>query len=116
MDPREDDDWRMRLTLVDRKATGLFGATSIVAAITVGSMLVGNWGAGILDNRVEWVFWAGAILGAIGIALLGLATLPPGHDLTRSVRTANALVRVGLVLFLIAPVLCVVAVFTDYWI
>ena len=89
------------------KATALFGATSIVAAITVGAMLVANWGAGVLDNRVEWVFWAGAILGGVGIGLLGIATL-----LTR----AEGLVRAGMILFLIAPVLCVVAVFTDYWI
>src|SRR4051812_24328847 len=46
----------------EMKAAALFGATSIVAAITVGAMLVANWGAGRLDNRIEWVFWAGAIL------------------------------------------------------
>lgn len=91
----------------EMKATALFGATSIVAAITVGAMLVANWGAGILDNRVEWVFWAGAILGGVGIGMLGIATL---------VARAEGLVRAGLILFLVAPVLCVVAVFTDYWI
>ncbi|CAN5253360.1 hypothetical protein BH09ACT5_BH09ACT5_10270 [soil metagenome] len=111
-----DDDWITRLTIVNRTATALFASTSLVAAITVGALLVGDWGAGILDNRVEWVFWAGAILGAVGIALLGLATLPPGRDLSRTVRRSSALVRAGLALFLVAPVLCVVAVFTDYWI
>ena len=91
-----------------RRAAALFTATSLVAAITIGSMLVGDWGAGILDNRVEWVFWAGAILGGLGIGLLGLASArrtPPW-----------GLIRGGMALFLIAPILCVVAVFTDYWI
>ena len=91
----------------EMKATALFGATSIVAAITVGAMLVANWGAGRLDNRIEWVFWAGAILGGVGIGLLGIAAL---------FARAEGLVRAGMILFLIAPVLCVVAVFTDYWI
>jgi hypothetical protein len=89
------------------RATALFGFTSVVAAITVSGMLVGDWGAGVLDNRVEWVFWAGAILGGVGIGLLGLASL--------GLRTVG-LTRAGLILFMIAPVLCVVAVFTDYWI
>lgn len=111
-----DDDWRTRLSIANRSATTLFTATSLVAAITVGAMLVGDWGAGILDNRVEWIFWAGAILGAIGIGVLGIATLPPGRDLARSVRVTNGCIRAGLALFLVAPVLCVVAVFTDYWI
>ena len=111
-----DDELQTRLTVGSRTATGLFASTSLVAAITVGAMLVGDWGAGILDNRVEWVFWVGAILGAVGIGLLGLAALPPGRDVSRAVRRSTGLVRAGLVLFLIAPVLCVVAVFTDYWI
>ena len=103
-----DEDLHTRLAIVNRTASSLFAATSVVAAITVGAMLVGDWGAGILDNRVEWVFWAGAILGGVGIGLLGVA----------SVRASGgwALTRAGLALFLVAPVLCVVAVFTDYWI
>ena len=111
-----DDELQARLALGNRTAASLFASTSLVAAITVGAMLVGDWGAGILDNRVEWVFWAGAILGAVGIGLLGLAALPPGRDIRRAVSRSAALVRAGLGLFLIAPVLCVVAVFTDYWI
>jgi hypothetical protein len=91
-----------------RRAAALFAATSVVAAITVGAMMVGGWGAGRLDNDIEWVFWAGAILGAVGIGLLGVA----------SVRASGGwgLVRAGMALFLVGPVLCVVAVFTDYWI
>lgn len=93
------------------RATLLFGFTSIVAAITISGMLVGDWGAGVLDNRVEWVFWAGAILGGVGIGLLGIASVGGVDE-----APVQRLARVGLGLFLVAPVLCVVAVFTDYWI
>lgn len=88
------------------KAAVLFAATSIVAAIAVGAMLISGWHAGSLDNRVEWIFWAGAILGAAAVGCLGLA----------AVRDAARLATVGMSLFLIAPVLCVIAVFADYWI
>lgn len=88
------------------KAAILFAATSIVAAIVVAAMLISGWRAGSLDNRVEWMFWAGAVLGAAGIGCLGLA----------AVRDAARLATVGMSLFLIAPALCVIAVFADYWI
>ena len=89
------------------RATALFAATGLMVAITVAGIRVSGWRAGVLDNRVEWIFWAGAILGAAGVGLLGVASIPG-----RSER----LIGPGVVLFLIAPVLCVVAVFTDYWI
>ncbi|MDO7883091.1 hypothetical protein [Antiquaquibacter soli] len=99
----------MNVTNNSLRATLLFAATSIVAAIVVGAMLVSGWGGGILDNRVEWVYWAGAIFGAVGIGLLGAATVAPE-------RASGRLTVAGVALFLVAPVLCVVAVFTDYWI
>lgn len=108
--------------LADRKATALFAATSIVVAITVGSMMIGDWGAGSLDNRVEWVFWAGAVFGAVGVILLAFAAFPAGahtDDLDvvdRNVRGVNRLIRAGILFFLSAPILCVIAVMTDYWI
>ena len=91
------------------RATILFAATSVIAAIVVGAMLVSGWGGGILDNRIEWVYWAGAIFAAFGIGLFGIASVV-------SERRSESLTRVGMALFLAGPVLCVIAVFTDYWI
>ena len=88
------------------KATHLFTSTSIVVAIVVGAMLVSGWRAGSLDNRVEWIFWAGAILGAVGIGMFGAESAWP----------RLRLIRLGMALFLAAPVLCVLAVMADYWI
>ena len=96
----------------DRKATILFATTILIVAISVGSMLVSGWHAGSLDNRVEWIFWAGAVVGAAGVATLGAATFPA----KRTLEGTNRLIRAGLLLFLVAPVLCVFAVMADYWI
>ncbi|MDQ2699363.1 MAG: hypothetical protein M3Y46_11260 [Actinomycetota bacterium] len=101
---------QLHLDRAERKAQTLFAATALVAAIVVGAMLVSGWSGGVLRNDIEVLFWAGAILGAIGIGLLGLATLP-----TYRVGIITGLTRVGVVLFLVAPVLCVTAVFADFW-
>ena len=112
------DDARLRelLSLADRKATALFSSTSIVVAITVGAMLVSGWRAGSLEDRAEWFFWAGAIIGAVGIALFGVASIPTTAETEETLARTNRQIRVGLVLFMIAPVLCVFAVMLDYWV
>jgi hypothetical protein len=112
------DDARVRelLTQSERKATTLFSSTSIVVAITVGAMLVSGWKAGSLDNRVEWIFWAGAIIGAVGIVLFGLASLPTATETQLQLARIDRRIRIGMILFLLAPALCVFAVMADYWI
>ena len=95
----------------ERKAVHLFIGCALVAGVVVAGITVAGWGGGILDNRVEPLFWAGAILGALALALLGLATLP-----RRSARLITGFTRAGVVLFLVAPTLCILAIFWDYWI
>jgi hypothetical protein len=99
--------------VVGDRAALLFVGTSLVGAIVVAGMLVAGWSGGRLDNRIEPLFWAGGVLGAVGIALLGLAALPVADPARRPRR---GLVRAGVILFLVAPVLCLTAVFGDYWI
>jgi hypothetical protein len=86
----------------------LFATTSLVVAITVAGLGISGWRAGSLDNRVEWVFWAGAIVGAVAVGLLGWASV--------STRPPSGVLRVAMALFLLAPAFCMVAVFGDYWI
>ena len=95
---------------MSNRAALLFSSTSIVAAIVVAGMLESGWSGGRLDNRIEWLFWAGAILGATGIAAFGTAAI------TTSEHRSTRVERAGMVLFLVAPVLCVIAIFTNYWI
>jgi hypothetical protein len=104
-----------QLAIADRKATALFSSTSIVVALVVGSMLVSGWRAGSLDNRVEWIFWVGAIIGAAGVVLFSAATWPRSPT-ERALRSTNRFIRIGIVLFIVAPVLCTFAVMADYWI
>jgi putative Ca2+/H+ antiporter (TMEM165/GDT1 family) len=79
-----------------------------MVAITVAGLRIAGYRPGVLDNSVEWIFWAGAILGAAGVGVLGVSAIP-GRASARSIGT-------GIVLFLIGPVLCTFAVFADYWI
>jgi hypothetical protein len=95
----------------ERKAVALFTGAAVAAAVVVAGITIADWGGGILDNRVEPLFWAGAILGGLALALLGLATLP-----RRSAGIITALTRAGVLVFLVAPTLCIVAIFLDYWI
>jgi len=90
------------------KPTILFVGTSLVVAIVVGAMLVSGWRAGSLDNDIEWLFWAGAVFGAAGVACFGFAAMGDA--------SAARLTRAGILLFMSAPVLCVAAVMIDYWI
>jgi hypothetical protein len=90
------------------RATVLVAATGLITAVTVAGISVSGWRAGSLDDRVEWIFWAGAILGAVAVGLFGFAAVPG--------RTSRRIIQAAMALFLLAPVLCMVAVFGSYWI
>jgi len=96
----------------ERQAGLLFVGTALVLAVAAGAMQIAGWGGGRLDNRIEPLFWAGAILTAAGTGCFGIASVPwtsrPGRGVGMS--------RVGMVLFLVGPVLAVTAVFGDCWI
>jgi len=93
-----------------QRAALLFNAMVIVSAIIVAGMLGSGWSGGRLNNDIEWLFWAGAVLGAAGIVATGSAAVLV--DENRMLRIC----RIGMGLFLAGPLLCVIAVFTDYWI
>jgi len=96
-----------------RQATTLFLGTSLITAIVVGSMMMSGRTGGSLDNRIEPLFWAGAIFAGVALVLFAAATYPRAASGGGS---TVRLVRAGLVLFTLGPILCIVAVFVDYWI
>jgi hypothetical protein len=102
---------------LERQATQLFLGTALIAAIVVGSLRMSGWSGGHLDNRIEPLFWAGAILAGVAIILFALAAFsrPRAAD-DRAVSVDARLIQAGLLLFAAGPVICVVAVFGDYWI
>jgi hypothetical protein len=102
---------RMRLAR-ERQSGLLFAATAVVLALAAGAMQIAGWSGGRLDNRIEPLFWAGAILAAAGCACFGVGAVPWSRRGTGPV----GLLRAGMLLFLVGPVLATVAVFGDYWI
>lgn len=114
-DPRSDAalaDARGRL---ERTAAILFVGAALVMAVIVGSVIVAGYFAGVIEDHAERVFWAGAVLNFIMIAVLAAANLPGGADDRRTVRRITWLLRIGLVLFIVAPSLCVGALIADFY-
>lgn len=84
-------------------------------AVICGAFIVSGWFAGVLEDHAERFFWAGGILALLGVLVLSAAALPGGDDDRRTVRRVTVLSRVGLVLFAVAPVLCIGAMVADFY-
>ncbi len=93
----------------ERQAGLLFVGTALVLAVAAGAMQIAGWSGGRLDNRIEPLFWAGAVLAAAGTGCFGIAAVPWRVGVV-------GMLRAGMLLFLLGPVLAVTAVFGDYWI
>ncbi len=102
-------------TRLERTATTLFATTAIVMAIICGAIIVSGWFAGVIEDHAERVFWAGAILALLGVLTLGAAAIPGGDNDQREIRRMRWLTRVGLVAFLVAPLLCLSALVADFY-
>jgi hypothetical protein len=100
---------------LERSATVLFASTATVMAIVCGAIIVSGWFAGVIEDRAERVFWAGAILALLGVLTLGLAAMPGGESDERTIRRVRTLTRVGLGAFLVAPCLCLGALVANFY-
>jgi len=93
----------------------LFGIAALVMATVCGSIIVSGWFAGVIQDQYERVFWAGAIAAGLGVAVLGAAAVPGSTDDVRAVRRIRLLLRIGLVMFLAAPALCIGSLVADFF-
>ncbi|MDO7880826.1 hypothetical protein [Antiquaquibacter soli] len=100
---------------VERTAAHAFVGCALVMSILCGAIIVAGWFAGVIDDRAERFFWAGAILGFVAIVILGLAALPGGDDDVRTTRRVRWMLRAGILLFLFSPALCIAALIADYY-
>lgn len=100
---------------LERHAAGLFLTASLVMVIISGSIIVSGWFAGVLVDDWERVFWAGAILGVVMVATFAVAAMPGGRYPQRSIVRITWLLRIGLVLFVVAPVLCLLALAGNFY-
>jgi MFS family permease len=100
---------------LERQAAVLFGAAALSMAIVCGAVIVSGWFAGVIEDHWERLFWAGALLGGVMVAVFAAAAVPGGADARGTVRRIRVLVTVGLVLFVVAPGLCVLALVGDFF-
>lgn len=91
------------------------GIAVLALSIVCGAVIVSGWFAGVITDRYERVFWAGAVLGGLAVPVLAAAAWPGGADDGRAIRRISWLVRVGLVILVLAPALCIGALIADFY-
>jgi hypothetical protein len=106
------NDQRARL---ERNAVVLFVGAAVVMAIICGAIIVSGWFAGVMEDSAERFFWAGSILELLMVFTLAGAAFPGGNDDGRVIRRIRLLTRIGLVLFVVAPVLCLGSLVADFY-
>ena len=100
---------------LERQASVLFLAASLVMAIICGAIIISGWFAGVIQDRYERVFWFGAVLALASVLVLLAAVIPGPADDDRASRRIVRLLRIGCVGFGIAPVLCIGALVLDFY-
>jgi len=88
---------------------------SAVFAIVCGAIIVSGWFAGVMEDHAERVFWAGAILAGLTVAVFAAAAFPGGADDARVIRRVRWLIRIGLVMFVTAPALVIGSLIADFY-
>lgn len=100
---------------LERNAAILFVGAAVVMAVICGSTIEAGYFAGVIEDHAERVFWAGAVLGGLMVAVFAAANFPGGTDDRRTIRRITGLLRLGLVLFVLSPALCVGALVADFF-
>lgn len=99
----------------ERSAHVVFAVATLAMAIVCGAVIVSGWFAGVIQDRYERIFWAGALLAGLMVAVLSAAVWPGGPDDARVARRVRVLTRVGLALLVLAPALCTGALVADFF-
>ena len=105
---------RMRESL-ERRAALLFVGYLLTMATVCGAIIVSGWFAGVLDDPPERMFWLGAVLAFVTVAVFAAAAFPGWADDAREVARIRRTLRVGLVLGVLSPTLCIVALIVDFY-
>ena len=100
---------------LERNATLLLVGSALTMAIICGAIIVSGWFAGVMDDPPERWFWAGSVLEFAMVAVFAAAAFPGGDDDERVIRRVRALTRIGLVLFIVAPAMCIGALVVDFY-
>lgn len=104
-----------RRNRLERNAVILFVGAAAVMALVCGAIIVSGWFAGVMEDHAERFFWAGAVLALLMVFTFAGAAFPGGDDDARVIRRVRLLTRIGLVLFVVAPVLCLGSLIFDFY-
>lgn len=111
----EAPDEDRRLHELERHAAVLFVGAALTMAIVCGAVIISGWFAGVLLDSWERLFWAGFVLAIVMVAVFAAAAAPGGSDARRASERISWLLRVGLVMFVVAPVMCIVSLVGDFY-
>ncbi|THG30992.1 hypothetical protein [Naasia lichenicola] len=111
---RRPDPGRTRTRLELQAALGLLAGVIAMATIC-GAIIVSGWFAGVLWDPAERFFWAGAAAGGLMVASFAAAAFPGGDDDERAIFRIRLFVRIGLLLLVVAPTLCIGAMVADFY-
>lgn len=100
---------------LERQAVLLFLGSATAMAVVCGAVIVSGWFAGVIQDRYERVFWAGAALSWVAVVAFAAAAFPGGASDARAITRVSWLIRAGLVLFAVAPTLCILALVADFF-
>jgi hypothetical protein len=109
------DDELSRRERLERTAVLLLVGYGIVMAVVCGAIIVSGWFAGVMEDHAERVFWSGAALAGLTVAVFAAAAFPGGSDDRRAIARITWLIRLGLVLFVAAPALCIGSLVADFY-
>ena len=110
----EPDDRRLRSHYV-RLAAAVFGVTALSMVIVCGAVIVSGWFAGVMTDRWERFFWAGAITAALAVFTSAIAAAPVGSGDRVAIQRIRTLTALGIALFIVAALLCVGALIADFY-
>lgn len=96
-------------------AAVLFVGCALTMAVVCGSVIISGWFAGAIADPPERFFWAGAVLAGLAIPVLASAAVPWGGDDAAALRRIRVLLRIGVVMFTLAPGICVGALVVNFF-
>lgn len=100
---------------LERNAILLLAVGALTMAIICAAIIASGWFAGVIDDGPERWFGAGAILEFVMVAVFAAAAFPGGTDDLAAVRRITWLIRTGLLLYVLAPALCIGALVVDFY-
>jgi hypothetical protein len=109
------DESRRARDHLERQATLLFVGFLLTMALVCGAIIVSGWFAGVLDDPPERVFWTGAVLGGLTVAVFAAAAFPGGRDDERAITRVRWTIRLGLILAVLSPALCICALIVGFF-